>query len=155
MVAGLLIPELLGTYNTPADYHAAADRDISLTGPLAPSAIQGIVDGYAASYGVPAGTVIVQGNGGGTTIYRLREGIERFLISDINNPAATAAAQSEIPIMWDAIENPATQEGDDIEFHHIPGGMNVLYLDGHVEFVRYPGEFPATMVNALLGRAIG
>ena len=30
------------------------------------------------------------GNGGGTTIYRLREGIERFMITDINNAAASA-----------------------------------------------------------------
>ena len=29
------------------------------------------------------------------TIHRIREGIERFFISDINNPAATAIAQSE------------------------------------------------------------
>jgi hypothetical protein len=31
------------------------------------------------------------------TIYRLREGIERFFITDINNPAASAKAQSETP----------------------------------------------------------
>ena len=152
MVAGLLLTTPL---DTPADYHAVADRDISLTDGLSPAVLQAVADAYAAMYGLPAGTVIVQGNGGGTAIYRLREGIERFMITDINNPAASAMAQSEIPIMWDAIENPATQEGDDIEFHHIPGGVNALYLDGHVEFVRYPGAFPATLVNALLGRAIG
>jgi prepilin-type processing-associated H-X9-DG protein len=27
-------------------------------------------------------------------------------------------------------------------FNHVPGGGNVLYLDGHVTFIRYPGEFP-------------
>ncbi len=32
------------------------------------------------------------GNGGGNTIYRLREGIERFLITDINNPSASNMA---------------------------------------------------------------
>jgi prepilin-type N-terminal cleavage/methylation domain-containing protein/prepilin-type processing-associated H-X9-DG protein len=149
MVAGLLIPEMLGTLVTTADYHAAADRDISLTGDLAPNAIQGIVDGYATAYGVPPGTVIVQGNGGGDTIYRLREGIERFLITDINNPAASAMAQSEIPIMWDQVDSNVE------DFHHVPGGANVLYMDGHVEFVRYPVEFPVTLISALLGRAIG
>ena len=25
-------------------------------------------------------------------------------------------------------------------FCHVPGGCNVLYLDGHVEFVRYPSQ---------------
>ena len=29
-------------------------------------------------------------------------------------------------------------------FNHIPGGGNVLYMDGHVEFVRYPGESPVS-----------
>ena len=38
-----------------------------------------------------------------TTIYRLREGIERFFITDINNPAASAQAQSEVPVLWDTI----------------------------------------------------
>jgi len=27
-------------------------------------------------------------------------------------------------------------------FNHIPGGCNVLFMDGHVEFIRYPGEPP-------------
>lgn len=75
------------------------------------------------------------GNGGGTTVYRLREGIERFLITDINNPAASAKAQSNVPIMIDIIGN-----GYGIPyFNHVPGGCNSLYLDGHVTFVKYPG----------------
>jgi hypothetical protein len=39
------------------------------------------------------------GNGNTDTIYRLREGIERFLITDINNPAASSKAQSEIFVL--------------------------------------------------------
>jgi len=70
---------------------------------------------------------------------RLREGIERFLITDINNPAASAQAQSELAIMWDVT-------GTDVSiFNHVPGGSNVLYMDGHVEFLRYiqrPGVAP-------------
>ncbi|MCC6699071.1 MAG: hypothetical protein IT365_25835 [Candidatus Hydrogenedentes bacterium] len=27
--------------------------------------------------------------------------------------------------------------------HHMPGGINILYLDGHVEFMKLPGLFPA------------
>ena len=74
-----------------------------------------------------------KGSVGGDVIFRLREGIERFFITDINNPAGSAVMQSSIPIMWD-------RPG-----HHLPGGANVLYMDGHVEFVRYPGEFPMTV----------
>jgi prepilin-type processing-associated H-X9-DG protein len=32
--------------------------------------------------------------------------------------------------------------------NHIPGGCNVLYMDGHVEFVRYPGETPVSVAWA-------
>jgi len=72
----------------------------------------------------------------GGPIYRLRDGIERFLITDINNPAASARAQSEVPVMWDAISK------DIGEFNHVPAGCNVLFMDGHVEFIKYPGEYP-------------
>jgi prepilin-type N-terminal cleavage/methylation domain-containing protein/prepilin-type processing-associated H-X9-DG protein len=82
--------------------------------------------------GLPEGL----GNAGGTVIYRLREGIERFLVTDINNPAASAQGQSEVWVMIDEI----SQQGH--IFNHIPGGCNVLYMDGHVEFVKYPDEFP-------------
>jgi len=81
---------------------------------------------------------------GDHTIYRLREGIERFRITDINNPAASSVAQSEIPVQWDYITT--TPAG----FNHVPGGCNVLFLDGHVEFIKYPGKFPVTKVYAEL-----
>ena len=76
------------------------------------------------------------GNGSGQTIYRLKQGIERFLITDINDPGASAKAQSNVFIMYDNVSQAADQ------FNHLPGGSNVLYMDGHVEFVRYPGEPP-------------
>ena len=39
-------------------------------------------------------------------------------------------------------------EGGKIEdFNHIPGGGNILYMDGHVEFERYPGRFPLTSLG--------
>jgi prepilin-type N-terminal cleavage/methylation domain-containing protein/prepilin-type processing-associated H-X9-DG protein len=82
------------------------------------------------------------GNGSGNTIYRLREGIERFLITDINNPAASAKAQSDIFIMWDNVSS------DVARFNHVPGGSNILFMDGHVEFKRYPGEPPLTRTLA-------
>lgn len=90
------------------------------------------------------------GNGGGSTIYHLREGIERFMITDINNAASSAQAQSTVWIMLDLLG-----AGRNVQFfNHIPGGCNVLYLDGHVEFVKYPGKAPvskgvATLVSAV------
>jgi prepilin-type N-terminal cleavage/methylation domain-containing protein/prepilin-type processing-associated H-X9-DG protein len=90
----------------------------------------------------------------GVSIYRCREGIERFFITDINNPAASAVAQSELFVMWDDIS--AAEAG---LFNHVPGGCNVLYMDGHVEFVKYPGETPvskawASFVSAFLTDAL-
>ena len=84
------------------------------------------------------------GTGGGETIYRLREGIERFLITDINNPAAGSRAQSEVATLWDSYgSNEFSDSGAAAAvFNHLPGGCNVLYMDGHVAFVRYPGAFP-------------
>ena len=90
------------------------------------------------------------------TVSRLREGIERFAITDINNPAGSALAQSSTPVMWDTssgyspafkIVLDAVGQGDDYntsliknEFNHLPGGGNVLFMDGHVEFVKYPSD---------------
>jgi len=79
---------------------------------------------------------------GPTTVYRFREGIERFLITDINNPAASAMAQSELAIMWDTVTS------DTRHFNHVPGGGNVLYLDGHVDFLRYPDTHPVSKALA-------
>jgi prepilin-type N-terminal cleavage/methylation domain-containing protein/prepilin-type processing-associated H-X9-DG protein len=76
------------------------------------------------------------------TLMRLREGIERFLITDINNPAASAQAQSELPILWDDVNTNAAN------FNHVPGGCNVLYLDGHVEFLKYPSTYPVSVAAA-------
>ncbi len=86
--------------------------------------------------------------GGGDTIYRLRQGIERFLITDINNPAASSKAASEIPAMWDHLSVLVE------DFAHVPGGGNVLYLDGHVTFIRYPDErFPMSEASSrIFGR---
>ena len=82
------------------------------------------------------------------TCYRFREGIERFFITDINNPAASAMAQSEIATMFDYISK--DMSGGGAEFPHVPGGGNVLYMDGHVTFIRYPGEWPISKNIAIL-----
>ena len=111
--------------------------DSSLSDPM--------LHGMFGSLSSPAG--INLGNGSSTTINRLREGIERFLITDINNPGDTAMAQSASPIMFDVV---TTAMSDSAQYNHIPGGCNVLYLDGHVQFNKYPNTFPATKTFATL-----
>jgi len=87
------------------------------------------------------------------TLYRLKEGIERFFITDINNPAATTTAQSEIVIMFDHIGPPTSSQGYNT-FNHVPGGCNVLYMDGHVEFVKYPTKYPASRTWAAIAMLV-
>jgi len=82
------------------------------------------------------------GNGGSSTVYRLKDGVERFLITDINNPGGSAKAQSSVFLMWDNVSAITSK------FNHIPGGSNVLYMDGHVEFVKYPGVPPVDKLTA-------
>ena len=87
----------------------------------------------------------MHGHAGETLYYRLRTGVGRFLIEDINNPAASARAESEIKVMHDTVRFRVPMTEDEFrigEFSHIPGGGNVLFLDGHTAFFRYPGEFP-------------
>ncbi|HEX73024.1 MAG TPA: hypothetical protein ENN65_06885, partial [Candidatus Hydrogenedentes bacterium] len=75
------------------------------------------------------------GNGSSEMIYRLREGVERFMITDINNPGASAMAQSSLWVMADTMGAAGAMK----YFNHLPGGCNVLFMDGHVEFIRYVG----------------
>jgi len=82
------------------------------------------------------------GNGDESTIFRLREGIERFLITDIYNSACSAMGQSELFVVHDVVSMNVP------DFHHTPGGANVLYLDGHVSFIRFPGEAPVSRLMA-------
>jgi len=85
--------------------------------------------------------------------YRLREGVERFLITDINNPAASAQAQSTLAVLLDAWGEDFTESNITVlgreSFNHLPGGANVLYMDGHVAWMRYNDSPP--LKNGPLG----
>jgi prepilin-type N-terminal cleavage/methylation domain-containing protein/prepilin-type processing-associated H-X9-DG protein len=114
-----------GGGGSPSVALAEADSDLSASGI------------FLTFNGVSA---VASGNSGGDTLYRLREGAERFLITDINNPAASAVSQSQVPVMLDIFAS-----GEYVQkYNHVPGGSNVLYMDGHVEFLRYPAEYPLT-----------
>ena len=111
--------------------------------PLDPNFITSVGIVFATSGVTPAADRFeddIEITGTNKTVYRLREGIERFFITDINNPAASALAQSEIPVQWDTVWT--TSKWGQSYFSHVPGGGNVLFMDGHVEFLRYSSEWP-------------
>ncbi len=103
------------------------------------------LDGFPLSAFDDDGVTPIRG-----TYPRLREGAERFMITDINNPAAGAKGQSTIMAMFDAWSNGETYQTflsggsyvGTLTFNHIPGGSNVLYMDGHVEFVKLEQKPP-------------
>ena len=118
--------------------HPLASRDLGtdITSDVAPSSAGWKDDGLAD---LP------------TSYHRLKEGAERFFITDINNPAAGAQAASQLYVMWDAwaAQEPGAAEyiGSATQnfvgyFNHVPGGANVLYMDGHVAFVKYQSGPP-------------
>ena len=84
----------------------------------------------------------------GRTIHRFREGVERFFITDINNPASGHTAQSSIAMVYDTMDFQPIRRSDGLRpanipaFNHAPGGGNILYMDGHTEFEHYPGRWP-------------
>jgi prepilin-type processing-associated H-X9-DG protein len=129
------------------DNASPADDELDMTGWLA--VMSGI---YTPAYTTPvedadslyeADVTFTDGEGVSQTLYRLREGIERFLISNINNAAATSMAQSELAVYWDQVGVSTIRAKDgSVNFNHAPGGGNVLYMDGHVEFVKFSTRFP-------------
>ena len=125
----------------------AAGTGINLDFPIAATLLSEKIENEWTNGAPPNGSVYHAdiSYGSDKTGLRLREGIERFLITDINNPAASAMAQSTI---WCIMDD--TNGGNPALMNHIPGGGNVLFLDGHVAFIRYPGETPYSVGMAVL-----
>ena len=132
---GVEIPEDIK--EMPAQFHETW-RDLFQSS--MPLGIAGDKSGFKGIVDMDRTVLDGNGNGGGAskTVYRLREGIERFLVTDINNAASANTAQSGIFIMLDNVSTIVSK------YNHVPGGSNVLYMDGHVEFVRYPAQAPVT-----------
>lgn len=64
-----------------------------------------------------------------------------------NSGRVSCASQSDQPVLWDRV--PLRPD----EFAHLPIGINILHMDGHVEFVKYShynnsSYFPATRISA-------
>ena len=146
----IYIPWLLSAENMIATGTDENDQSIITTGALAVmsgDAITAMVTlnaDYAAFVGGGSADFLdddLAGNGGH---FRMKEGIERFLITDINNPAGSAQAQSELFMVMDD-----TNGGNPSLMNHLPGGGNVLFMDGHVEFLRYPSETPYSIFYAM------
>jgi len=116
-------------FNTPDDYQAIGHllNDNTVPAPItptgAPGPMQWALRTSSNTYGLPSG---IQ-----ATFARLREGIERFFITDINNPAGSAQAQSQLVCLYDEAQKSG---GSWQRYNHVPGGVNVLFADGHVEF---------------------
>ena len=73
-----------------------------------------------------------RGPGGGNTYYRLGKGVGRYFIQDINNAGSTVLSDSSLAVMFDAVSEQGLAK-----FNHLPQGGNVLFMDGHTEFVSY------------------
>jgi prepilin-type processing-associated H-X9-DG protein len=149
-------------------------------GPVCPTARQGYCGEYGkdltisdANYNTPETNyntaypdqdpVYYRGSAGGKILYQNKDGIERFFITDINNPAGSAQAQSTIPLYLDGLGGMMGANGQfntnnvnkTQTFNHVPGGCNVLYMDGHVEFLKYPGKFPVSHFAGAFGLSGG
>jgi prepilin-type processing-associated H-X9-DG protein len=67
----------------------------------------------------------------GKTFYRLKEGIEPHFIRDTTNATASAEAQAKIPVVISITPPPKAADGS-----------NVLYMDGHVTWIK---DIPAAL----------
>ncbi len=67
-------------------------------------------------------------------IPRLREGVERFYITDINNPGASSNVMSNIVVMFETLQQPDNRR--------FPRRYDALYMDGHVSSMLWGDDFP-------------
>jgi hypothetical protein len=57
---------------------------------------------------------------------------------------------NRIAVMYDMVQRPQSLTGRFTRFNHVPGGGNVLYMDGYVEFLRYPDKYPVSRTWAAI-----
>jgi len=149
---------ILNSGQTLASLRVIVDNDLERnSGTLSDAAIRQKLQDRCEQYNVPSSWVypsgssddvadycLISGTGGPKQlkIFRLKEGAERFMITDLDRAAAANQAQSGVPVQWDmAAKGHSTGAADayvKFKFNHLPGGANVLYMDGHVEWHSYP-----------------
>lgn len=121
-----------------------SDRDDGVDGQLAAlidalrtaegdhAALDGPLD--ASAFAERVGMAGRLGSGTGDTLLRLREGVDRLLIEDMDRPDLSRVSEASLPVCWDAVFGATPEQG--AAFAHLPGGCNVLFMDGHVRFMR-------------------
>ncbi|MFA6241488.1 MAG: type II secretion system protein [Candidatus Hydrogenedentales bacterium] len=82
----------------------------------------------------------------GNTIFRIRVGIGRALTAgDMIALATSRFAEYSLPVMMDSPGPGANTFGHAPAGTNLLGvGANVLYMDGHVSYTRYPREYPVS-----------
>ncbi len=76
-------------------------------------------------------------------LLRIREGVEHYFEGGGDGPTARRKAQERIPVLWEGVATPPDGARSLIFNHGNPKGGNVLYMDGHCEYVRYEDrQFP-------------
>ena len=92
--------------------------------------------------------IVPEGRGtlDGSVLHRFSVGVEKFTYTNINWAGSREVGASTVPIMW---ERPYTDPKKNSHQYGDIGVGNVLYLDGHVECIRF-GEFPMTETIARL-----
>ena len=90
---------------------------------------QGVIDMMQGDITIPGG----HAPGNSDVFHRLRVGVEKYFISDVNRPEASAQSSSRIPVLYDSVSF-----NGQVDLNHIvPLGGNVLYMDGHAKFERF------------------
>jgi prepilin-type N-terminal cleavage/methylation domain-containing protein/prepilin-type processing-associated H-X9-DG protein len=136
------IPQLVGALQALLLKKGLATAFLSKNAAQIASLIDGDIDLTGTTY-------VGLGNGGGNMIYRLKEGTERFMITDINNSGSSNSAQTSLVVMFDFFAT------NTMAFNHIPGGANILYMDGHVDFQKYVPEGKDTPCNKIVANTLG
>lgn len=103
-----------------------------------------LIDAYAAAqaenrvFGEDVPVAPGEGTAGSATLFALRPGVARLVAQDPLDSQEVDSLTSKIPVI---VERPG---------HHGGQGGNVVYLDGHVEYVEF-GRFPMSpaFINGL------
>lgn len=130
-------PLIAGEADLPAytSNKQVVNGNISLEGEL--------ITQVANSYQIPTTTFTTLGTGGGKILYRLRNGLSKMLVTDVNNETESRGSESQIPVMFDLVST------DTYRFNHVPGGANILYMDGHVQWEKYPSPSLTSIAHSL------